>query len=125
MKRKGQRKLEKLAEEETTHIDEMLEYKSGVNQLKSKLGRKSRHQQTAKIAKLTRLETKIKRDARKKAERKWETNGMTSVIAYSSLQQLADGAPIEKTRSPTNSLKQMLMKVWANLFWDPVLWEAE
>jgi hypothetical protein len=39
------------------------------------------------------------------------------VIAYSSLQQRADGAPIEK-RSPTNSLKQMLMKVWANLFWD-------
>jgi hypothetical protein len=40
-------------------------------------------------------------------------------IAYSSLQQLADGAPIEN--SATNSLKQILMIVWANLFWDPVL----
>jgi hypothetical protein len=28
-------------------------------------------------------------------------------------------APIEKTWRPTNSLKQMPMKVWENTFWDP------
>ena len=41
--KQGKWLLKKVAEEEPAHIDKMLENKSGVNQLKLKLGRKSRH----------------------------------------------------------------------------------
>ena len=73
--------MKKAAEEETTHIDEMLEYKSEVNRSKVKLGRNTRHQQAAKSAKQNKNELKAKRDARKKEELKamgneWEgSNG--------------------------------------------------
>jgi hypothetical protein len=67
--------LKKAAEEETAHIDEMLEYKSEVNRSKFKLGRNTRHQQAAKSAKQNRNELKAKRDARKKDERGVKSNG--------------------------------------------------
>jgi hypothetical protein len=53
--RKRQRNLKKAAEEETAHIDEMLEYKSEANRSRMKLGRKTRHQQAAKTESKTKL----------------------------------------------------------------------
>jgi hypothetical protein len=51
-----------------------------------KLGRKTRHQQAAKLAKCytkqIRNEMKFKRDARKKEELKWEANGETAMAKW-------------------------------------------
>jgi hypothetical protein len=73
----------KAAEEGTAHIDEMLEYQSETDRSRVKLGRKIKHQQASKKAKLEKPNLKLAKKRSSSGKRKatitnWLNGGISS-----------------------------------------------
>ena len=113
--RKRAKKLEASSEgRNSSNIDELLVYKSEATQSKLKLGRKTRHQQVAKMARQTRTEMKLKRDTQRRKmshERKWDSIGKAALAKWLSGGISKRGAAEKRIRTGTKLTAKSLMRI--------------